>query len=207
MLKQLWKHRSRPPLGSMAWLKAWAKRLLLVPVLVRQIIQHGVLRHAGAQVDPSAFFSDASLITGNRSRLSVGEKSFVGRVEVSLHAPVSLGRRVCINDGAKLLTGSHDVGDPTWPTVTAPIVVEDYCWIATNAIILPGVRLGCGAVVGAGAVVSRDVPPHAVATGNPARILERRRPEHLDYDPTAGLALMNAWWGSMPIREPEAPPV
>lgn len=52
-----------------------------------------------------------------------------------------------------------------------PVVVEDDVWIASEAIIMPGVKLGRGAVIGAGAVVTKDVPPYTVVGGNPARIL------------------------------------
>ena len=61
--------------------------------------------------------------------------------------------------------------------------------------ILPGVRIGRGAVVGAGAVVSRDVPDHGIVVGNPARLLDRRRVEELNYSPVANLALFEAWLG------------
>jgi acetyltransferase-like isoleucine patch superfamily enzyme len=62
------------------------------------------------------------------------------------------------------------------PLEFAPIVVEDDSDIGVGAIILPGVRIGRGAQIGAGAVVTRDVPAYAVAAGNPARVL-RMRPE------------------------------
>lgn len=56
------------------------------------------------------------------------------------------------------------------------IVVEDDAWIGAHATILPGVRIGRGAVVGAGAVVTRDVPPHSIAAGVPARIIRTMDP-------------------------------
>ncbi|MFZ4767011.1 MAG: acyltransferase [Roseimicrobium sp.] len=196
LLATLWHHRERPRFGTWPWVKAWAKRACQLPVLLRQMQQQARLRRRGCQFGGSSFFSDVSLVSGDSTQLTVGEKTFIGRVELSVHATLAIGHCVCINDGAKLLTASHAIDDPDWRTVTAPIVVEDYCWIATNALILPGVRLGRGSVVGAGAVVSRDVPPYAVVVGNPARILTKRRPEQLRYDPTARLALMNAWHGA-----------
>jgi maltose O-acetyltransferase len=54
---------------------------------------------------------------------------------------------------------------------TAPVVIEDDVWLGTNAVVLPGVRVGRGAVVGAGAVVTRDVPPFVVVAGAPARVI------------------------------------
>lgn len=56
----------------------------------------------------------------------------------------------------------------------APVVVEDDVWLATNVVVVPGVRIGRGAVVAAGAVVTRDVPPYAIAAGVPARVVRAR---------------------------------
>src|SRR6185436_2689712 len=76
-----------------------------------------------------------------------------------------------------------------------PVVIEDDVWLGTNVVVLPGVRVGRGAVVGAGAVVSRDIPPFSVATGNPARVSEGRRNRELEYLPVGSLASYRAWRG------------
>uniref|UniRef100_UPI00313FFBA6 DapH/DapD/GlmU-related protein n=1 Tax=uncultured Nitrospira sp. TaxID=157176 RepID=UPI00313FFBA6 len=55
------------------------------------------------------------------------------------------------------------------------IVIEDDVWIGANAIILKGVRIGKGTIVGAGAVVTKEVPPYSVVVGNPARVVRTRR--------------------------------
>jgi maltose O-acetyltransferase len=52
-----------------------------------------------------------------------------------------------------------------------PVVIEDHVWIGSKALILPGVRIGSRAVIGAGSVVTKDIPPQCVAAGNPARVL------------------------------------
>src|ERR1022692_3366992 len=57
---------------------------------------------------------------------------------------------------------------------TAPVIIADDVWIGARAIILPGVTVGSGSIIGAGAVVSKDVPPGAVVVGNPARIVRNR---------------------------------
>jgi serine acetyltransferase len=59
---------------------------------------------------------------------------------------------------------------------TAPVIIEDDVWLGTNAVVLPGVRVGRGAVVGAGAVVTRDVPPFTVVAGAPARPIRTLAP-------------------------------
>ncbi|RFA25156.1 hypothetical protein CAI21_19880 [Alkalilimnicola ehrlichii] len=61
----------------------------------------------------------------------------------------------------------------------APVIIEDDVWIGNNCIVLKGVRIGRGAIVGAGAVVTKDVPAYCIVGGNPARVLKRLpEPEH-----------------------------
>jgi maltose O-acetyltransferase len=59
--------------------------------------------------------------------------------------------------------------------VERPIVIDDDVWIGARVIILPGVHIGTGAVIGAGAVVTKDVPAYAVVGGNPARVIKMRK--------------------------------
>ena len=65
-------------------------------------------------------------------------------------------------------------------TKTAPVVIEDDVWLGTNVVILPGVTIGRGAIIGAGAVVAQDVPPFSVAAGVPARVIRRLEPPERD---------------------------
>jgi maltose O-acetyltransferase len=55
-----------------------------------------------------------------------------------------------------------------------PVVIEDDVWLGARVIILPGIRVGHGAVIGAGAIVTKDVPPFAICVGNPARVIRYR---------------------------------
>ncbi|MEN6551326.1 MAG: DapH/DapD/GlmU-related protein [Methanobacterium sp.] len=57
-------------------------------------------------------------------------------------------------------------------TPRKPVIVEDHVWIGARVIVLPGVTIGKGSIVGAGAVVSKNVPPYSVAVGNPARVVK-----------------------------------
>lgn len=132
---------------------------------------------------------------GRWNHLHIGRDCFVGRIEVHLHATVEIGSHVCINDGVRLISASHDVRDPCWAQFAKPIVIGDYAWVATGAIILPGVKIGEGAVVGAGAVVAKDVPERAVVVGNPAKVGEVERPCELRYSPVDFVAFRRAWLG------------
>jgi acetyltransferase-like isoleucine patch superfamily enzyme len=92
------------------------------------------------------------------------------------HSAIRIGQNVLFTRHAAAITGGHRFDDPeasilSQGTIEQDITVEDDCWIGYRAILLPGVRVGRGAVVAAGAVVTRDVPPISIAAGVPARII------------------------------------
>ena len=190
--RYLWGNRSQSKLFSYPFFKSWAKRILTLPELIKKNLRRNKLINKGAQIDATAEIGIVK-IGGYKNNLSIGQFSTLGRVEVALHDKVHIGNYVCINDGVIILTASHDVLDPLWQHKKAPIYIGDYAWIATNAIILPGVKIGKGAVVGAGAVVSKDVPDYAIVIGNPAREINKKRTVDLKYNPCEFLAANNAW--------------
>ena len=90
-----------------------------------------------------------------------------------------VGKRVGIGPGVKIITSMHEEAGRELPILDAPIAfqpvtIDDHADIGVGAIILPGVTVGRGAQVGAGAVVTRDVPPYSVVAGSPARVLRER---------------------------------
>ena len=87
---------------------------------------------------------------------------------------VRIGKHAIVSRGATLCTATHDYEDPTFPVVTGPITIEASAWVAARAFIFPGVTIGEGAVVGACAVVTRDVSAGAIVAGNPAKIIRYR---------------------------------
>jgi len=85
-----------------------------------------------------------------------------------------MGSNCVVSAGAFVCTATHDITSPIFELVTRPVVMGDGVWVAGNAIVLPGVTLGEGAVVAAGAVVTKDVDAWTVVGGNPAKVLKRR---------------------------------
>ena len=113
--------------------------------------------------------------------LSVGPAVCIGpKVEIYNKAMVTIGKNVVISQGAYLCTASHDISSPTMDLVVKSIVIGDNVWIAAHATILPGVTIGEGAVVGACAVVAKDVPPWSVVVGNPAQVVKQRTLKNRD---------------------------
>jgi acetyltransferase-like isoleucine patch superfamily enzyme len=185
-------NRAKFPIGSEKYIRAWAKRLLSLPELIKRNYRRSKLTGKGAVIHETAEIGKVS-IAGKITLLSIGKASLLGRVNIALHDEVQIGNNVCINDGVEILTASHDVNDPKWKHIKGKVQVEDYVWIGTGAMILPGVKIGRGAVIGARAVVSKSVNPGAIVVGNPAREISKTRNSELDYNPCEFLAANRAW--------------
>lgn len=107
--------------------------------------------------------------------VQIGEMSSIGSgAWVYALDKIVIGKNVCIGEDVRLITGSHDVASPHFDLVTKTITINDNVWVATGAIVLPGVTIGEGAVVAAGAVVTKDVEPWTVVGGNPAKFIKKR---------------------------------
>lgn len=87
---------------------------------------------------------------------------------------ITIGSYVLIAAGATITSVGHSLQPPRWGrTVAKPIVIGNEVWIGANAIILPGVTVGDGVVIAAGAVVTKDVSPYTIVAGVPARLIRR----------------------------------
>ncbi len=157
---------------------------------LRHAWYHGVL---GWQIGPGAAilmgqFVQMGGLRSSRKRVLIGKGAVINRgCFLYTTGGLVIGDHVSISPGVWLITGSHDINAPQFPDFYQPIVIDRYVWIGVRATILGGVRVGEGAVVMAGAVVTRDVPPYAVVGGVPARVIrsrELREPAYsLDFHP------------------------
>ena len=97
-------------------------------------------------------------------------------VDVDCYAvdKITIGNQATISQGVRLCTASHDISSKIMELTHKPIEIADNCWVAAWATILPGVTIGEGAVVAAGAVVTKDVEPWTVVGGNPAKFIKKR---------------------------------
>lgn len=191
-LSYLWANRACFKFGSRDFFRAWAKRVLSVPELFRRNMRRMYLVRKGAKISGTAEIGKLKA-DGHKDKLTIGDFTFIGKVYMALHERIEIGCKVCINDGVELLTASHNVSDTKWQHVKKNIVIEDYVWIGTGALILPGVHIGRGAVVGARAVVTKSVAAGTVVAGNPAKPTNKIRPSNLDYNPCEFLAGNRAW--------------
>jgi acetyltransferase-like isoleucine patch superfamily enzyme len=142
-----------------------------------------LLRNGGAQVG-----DDVRILRGlvvhnadpDFSKLTIGDSCHIGRqVFLDVAAPIRLGNRVTISMRCIVLThfdpGSSTSEGAQQRRSRCPVVIEDDVYVGASVVVLPGVRLGKGCIVGAGAVVTRDIPPGEVAVGSPARTIASRQ--------------------------------
>lgn len=124
-------------------------------------------------------------MTGVRTsgrRVSIGNGTVVNqKCLIYTTGGLVIGSNVSISAEVALITGTHDINDPEFLSDYRPIVIDDYAWIGTRAMILQGVTIGQGAVVMAGAVVTKDVAPFTVVGGVPARPITERALHDLSY--------------------------
>lgn len=170
----------------------------------RQLNQ--VLFEENSLLGSGAIGADARVFLGGGSYMNAGGymrgQVFIGRFS-------SMGRRITIGAGHHHMTGlstspalsrgtpgsgytreeAEMLGFPQHPQKSLPVEIGCDVWIGDAAVIMPGVKIGHGAVVGANAVVTRDVPPYAIVAGVPAKILRYRFPEQIQQ-----ALLRSEWW-------------
>ena len=136
----------------------------------RQALLHRLLGHLGegAEIMPP-------LQCDYGYPISLGARSFINYGAIVLDcAAVTIGAEVWIATGVQLLTATHplDAGPRRagWESA-APITIEDGAWLGAGVIVCPGVTIGENTVVGAGSIVTRDIPAGVLAVGNPARVV------------------------------------
>ena len=111
--------------------------------------------------------------------ISIGSGSGLG-VNCSVHGPLKIGNNVMMGPNVTILTHTHNIERTDIPMGqqgmrVAEVVIGNDVWIGMRVVIMPGVKIGNGAVIGAGAVVTKDVPDFAVVGGVPAKIIKYRK--------------------------------
>ncbi len=114
--------------------------------------------------------------------IEIGEDTIIGeRSVLDGRAKLFIGNHVDIASEVMLYTSQHDVHDPHFRAIEKSVVIKDYVFIGPRAIIIPGVTIGKGAVVAAGAVVTHDVPDYTIVAGVPAKEIGERKSKDLNY--------------------------
>lgn len=156
---------------------------------IRRLCAKGMFKHCGKNVniEHGAFF-------GGGREIEIGNNSAIG-LNARISGPLAIGDDVMMGPNVSIYTQNHETENIYKPMrlQTAPkekVMIGNDCWIGANAVILPGVTVGNGVIIGAGAVVTRDVPDYAVVGGVPAKIIKMRE-ERCDLPKLKVLYLIN----------------
>ena len=129
-----------------------------------------------AMIRPSGYYGRAIGVG-----LKIGDYSNIGAYSyIGCSGGIEIGSRVMISPRVSMYAENHNFADPNLPmrdqgVTYGKITISDDCWIASGSILLAGVHIGQGAVIAAGAVVTKDVPPYAIVGGIPAKIIGSRK--------------------------------
>jgi maltose O-acetyltransferase len=161
-------------------------RLLLIRMLIWPLphytgsrLRVRLFRLAGFKIGRGCVMWGTPTMTGSHdlyNNLTVGEECWfnVGCF-LDLGAPITIGDRIAFGHQVIVLTSSHRIGPSdrrAGPLYAKPVTIGDGAWVGARSIILPGVHVGSGAIVAAGALVNSDVPPNTMVAGVPARVVK-----------------------------------
>lgn len=163
---------------------------LLAPMVMgipSRRIRKWYLKYLGLKAEKGvSILKDVTFMAPNN--IEIGKNSVIN-TKVLLDgrgAKLIISNNVDIARECLIWTMDHDPNSPTHSSRCSEVVIEDHVWIASRAIILPGVHIGRGAVVASGAVVTKDVPPFCIVGGVPAKVIGKRENAleyELDYHP------------------------
>lgn len=115
--------------------------------------------------------------------ISIGEDTIIGdHVFLDGRASLKIGNHVDIASDVMIYNSEHDINSEDFQAVTAPVEIGDYVFIGPRAIILPGVKIGKGAIVAAGAVITKDVTDFTIVGGVPAEVIGERKLKDPHYN-------------------------
>lgn len=152
----------------------------IMPFFVRYIVFKCLFSSFGSNIyiDYNCYFRYYSKITiGNDVTINRGCRFFGSHHNKD--AIIRIGNNVAIAPDVSFFSASHDYTQLNLPDTAKSIIIKDNVWIGGRSIILPGVTIGEGCVIGAGSVVSSNIPDWSVAVGNPAKVIKQRKiPTH-----------------------------
>jgi putative colanic acid biosynthesis acetyltransferase WcaF len=135
-----------------------------------------ILKQAGVKVGKNVRICSSVRIVGN-GKLAIGDDTWIGPltfISSTFPAEVNIGGNVDIAPRVYIGTGSHEIDmiglHSAGKGVNSSIVIDDGVWICAGVILLPGVRIGKKSIIGAGSVVTKDIPEFLLGVGNPCRI-------------------------------------
>lgn len=161
----------------------WIYLTILVRYIPSKHVRIILLRIYGCKIA-----SNVSIYNGIylwKGKLSIGEGTSIGfRNHLDCRKGIEIGKNVCFATEVMIWTLHHDYNDVSFKTRGGKVRIGDYAWLCARSVILPGVSVGEGAVVAAGAVVCSDVEPWTVVGGVPAKKIGMRENKEYNYRPS-----------------------
>jgi putative colanic acid biosynthesis acetyltransferase WcaF len=133
-----------------------------------------LLRLFGAKITGTPFVASSCIIKVPWQLTLEDHCALAHKCEVYNLGHVTLKARCVVSQYTYLCGGTHDLADPALPLLVGDIVIGEEAFIGAKAIVLPGVRVGEGAVLGAGAVAAKDLEPWTIYVGNPCKAVRKR---------------------------------
>lgn len=163
------------------WLEFVVGLLHLVGLIPLHHVRRFFYRLAGMQIGKGSSIHMLTVLYDPRN-IHIGKDTIIGeKATLDGRATLTIGDHVDIASEVMIYNGQHDMQSNDFHPEFAPVTIEDYVFIGPRAIILPGVTLGKGAVVGAGAVVTKDVAPFTMVGGIPAKEIGKRNITNPQY--------------------------
>jgi acetyltransferase-like isoleucine patch superfamily enzyme len=166
--------------GLVVWFETIMHVLFALPRFrLLNALKSTFLRIAGAEIGKRVVYYPGVWIMSGRGLKLGDDVDLALGVVVTTHGGVQIGHRTLVGYRAQILSSNHRIPAGRDPIFfagheSAPIRIGNDVWIGAHAIVLPGVTIGDGAVVAAGSIVNRDVPPYEIVGGVPARMLRVR---------------------------------
>lgn len=156
-----------------AAIKFWLANHLFMNWMPYRIRHWFFRRFCGMRLGHDSSICSGCFITGYN--IHIGNNTVVNRFTyLDGRVPLYIGDNVNISHYTLIQTLTHDPQNPDFVCLEKPVTIGDHAWLGARVIICPGVSIGEGAVVAAGAVVTRDVDPYTIVGGNPARFIKNR---------------------------------
>jgi putative colanic acid biosynthesis acetyltransferase WcaF len=133
-----------------------------------------LLRCFGATLGPNCRFYPRSHVWAPWNLLCADSVSVGDEAEIYNPSPVSIGSHCIVSQQAYICGATHDYNDPAFPLISFPMSLGAYSWVCARASVSPGVNVGEGAILGLGAVATRDLEPWTVYAGVPAQAVKKR---------------------------------
>ncbi len=167
----------------MALLRGWALNRVVSNIPISGLRYAYYRTVCGIKIGQgSAVWMGAQFTGGTLNEIAIGDHCSIAYDSYWIAgAAIQIGNDVVTGHRVTFCTSDHDPDDPAFSRRDAPIIIEDHAFIGSLAMILKGVRIGRGAVVAAGSVVTKDVPPFMIVGGNPAKVIRQRAISEFTY--------------------------